>query len=162
MGVDAVAASRAAVTTQVYCDWVPSSLAVIVGSAFATIVVLSRPTKRAISRPLSASSVSRRVMADSTATGLVARCVVLMQCPLRMTAAGRARVPGRWSAALSAASQVVLRNDMRRASRLLPRRASPSGRAGVDGRVTVRRAWGLALVVHRPGLLPPVVWAAIA
>src|ERR687886_2840037 len=94
MGVDAVAASRAAVTTQVYCDWVPSSLAVIVGSAFATIVVLSRPTKRAISRPLSASSVSRRVMADSTATGLVARCVVLMQCPLRMTAAGREQVPG--------------------------------------------------------------------
>src|SRR4051794_23615593 len=81
MGVVAVAARRDAVTTQVYCDWVPSSSEVIVGSALETIVELSRPTNRASSRPLSASSVSRLVIgaaAAAAAAGGPARWVVLM------------------------------------------------------------------------------------
>src|SRR3954447_3528400 len=81
IGVVAVAASSEAVTTQVYCDWVPSSLEVIVGSALETIVELSRPTNSASSRPLSASSVSRLVIgaaAAAAAAGGPARWVVLM------------------------------------------------------------------------------------
>src|SRR4051812_10174916 len=79
IGVAAVAARSAAVTTQVYCDWVPSSLEVIVGSALATMVELSRPTNSASSRPLRASNVSRLVIAAVPAAGVGARCVVLMQ-----------------------------------------------------------------------------------
>src|SRR3712207_5358262 len=153
MGVDAVAASRAAVTTHVYCDWVPSSLAVIVGSALATIVVLSRPTKRTISRPLSGSSVSRRVMADSTATGLLARWVVLMQCPSRMTAAGRAQVPGRRSAHLPAATTGCIRQRYAESFPPSGRPASPSGRAGspVGGRRFSHGSVGRRAGSSRPG-----------
>src|SRR3954468_11852390 len=78
IGVAAVAASRDAVTTQVYCDWVPSSLAVMVGRALETIVELSRPTNSASSRPLSASRVSRLVIGPSVDAGGAARWVVLM------------------------------------------------------------------------------------
>src|SRR3954447_1844877 len=83
IGVVAVAASREAVITQVYWDWVPSSLEVIVGRALETIVELSRPTNSASSRALSASRVSRFLL-GSSATGAVvaggpARWVVLMR-----------------------------------------------------------------------------------
>src|SRR3954447_11735930 len=88
IGVVAVAASREAVTTQVYCDWVPSSFEVIVGSALETMVELSSPTNRARSRPLSASSVSLLLIGASTAAGGPARWVVLMQSPLQVAAAG--------------------------------------------------------------------------
>src|SRR4051794_34529662 len=87
IGVAAVAANRAAVTTHVYCDWVPSSFEVIVGSALATIVELSRPTNSASSRPLRASSVSRLVIGAPVVTGAPARWVVLMRDPLQVTAA---------------------------------------------------------------------------
>src|SRR3954447_16902704 len=78
IGVVAVAASRDAVITQVYWDWVPSSLEVIVGSALETIVELRRPTNSASSRPLSASRVSRLVIGPSVDAGGAARWVVLM------------------------------------------------------------------------------------
>src|SRR3954453_2054683 len=68
IGVVAVAASSEAVITQVYWDWVPSSLEVIVGRALETIVELSRPTNSASSRPLSASRVSR-LLIGASATG---------------------------------------------------------------------------------------------
>src|SRR3954467_10088990 len=89
IGVVAVAASRDAVITHVYWDWVPSSLEVIVGSALETIVELSRPTNRASSRPLSAPSGSPLVMGASTTVVRSARWVVLMLGPPRVTAAGR-------------------------------------------------------------------------
>src|SRR4051794_15107155 len=83
IGVVAVAASREAVITQVYWDWVPSSFEVIVGRALETIVELSRPTNSARSRPLSASRVSRLLIGapavDAVVTGGPARWVVLMQ-----------------------------------------------------------------------------------
>ena len=60
IGVVAVPASSAAVTTQVYCACVPLSEPMICGSATDTIVTLSIATNRTSSRPLSASSVSRR------------------------------------------------------------------------------------------------------
>ncbi len=56
IGVEAVVVSRAAVTTQVYWDWVPLSEPMIWGSAIDTIVLLTIATKRTRSRPLSASS----------------------------------------------------------------------------------------------------------
>src|SRR3954462_8205084 len=83
IGVVAVAASREAVITQVYWDWVPSSLEVIVGRALETIVELSRPTNSASSRPLSASRVSRLLIgapsAGAVVTGGPARWVVLIR-----------------------------------------------------------------------------------
>src|SRR4051794_33116191 len=92
IGVAAVAARSAAVTTQVYCDWVPSSWEVIVGSAFATMVELSRPTNSASSRPLRASKVSRLVIAGvpcpaweagAAAAGAAARGGGVVQGPSR-------------------------------------------------------------------------------
>src|SRR3954465_9677926 len=104
MGVVAVAASREAVITQVYWDWVPSSLEVIVGRALETIVELSRPTNSASSRPLSASRVSRLLIGASAAGAVVtagsARWVVLITwsfadggCHMgrRIRSAGRSR-----------------------------------------------------------------------
>src|SRR4051795_797463 len=83
IGVVAVAASRDAVITQVYWDWVPSSLEVIVGRALETIVELSRPTNSASSRPLSASRVARLLIgapsAGAVVTGGPARWVVLIR-----------------------------------------------------------------------------------
>src|SRR4051794_8461762 len=106
IGVVAVAASREAVITQVYWDWVPSSLEVIVGRALETIVELSRPTNSASSRPLSASRVSRLLIGASAAgavvTGGPARWVVLIRWSFagdgchrgrRIRSAGRSRDP---------------------------------------------------------------------
>ncbi|MBB2743637.1 UNVERIFIED_ORG: hypothetical protein FHR35_003473 [Microbispora rosea subsp. rosea] len=59
IGVEAVVVSSAAVTTQVYCDWVPFSAPMIWGSATDTIVLLIIAMNRTRSRPLSASSTCR-------------------------------------------------------------------------------------------------------
>src|SRR3954462_687478 len=91
MGVVAVAASRAAVTTHVYWDWVPSSFEVIVGSALETIVELSRPTNSASSRPLSASSVSRLVI-GAPGAGRVGAAARWVAAP----GAGRVGAAARW------------------------------------------------------------------
>ncbi len=59
IGVVAVAASSVAVTTQVYCVWVPLSAPTIRGSAVETTVPLISATNRTSSSPLSDSRVSR-------------------------------------------------------------------------------------------------------
>ena len=51
MGVDAVVASRAEVTTQVYADWPPCSSVMILGSAFETTVEDRIATNMPSSRP---------------------------------------------------------------------------------------------------------------
>src|SRR5699024_11741181 len=52
-GVEAVEASKVAVTTHVYCDWVPFSDPTIWGSATPTIVPLSMVTPKTVSSPTS-------------------------------------------------------------------------------------------------------------
>ncbi|GAA2546566.1 hypothetical protein GCM10010295_35940 [Streptomyces intermedius] len=59
MGVDAVEASSVAVTTQVYCDWVPLSEPMICGRATETTVLLIIATNRTTSRPLKARMMCR-------------------------------------------------------------------------------------------------------
>src|SRR3954454_8092254 len=88
IGVVAVAASREAVITQVYWDWVPSSLEVIVGRALETIVELSRPTNSDSSRPLSASRVSRLLIGASAAGAVVTGGPALWVVLIRWSFAG--------------------------------------------------------------------------
>ena len=65
IGVDTVVASRLAVTTQVYCAWLPFRSAMIVGRALATMVVLSMAVNSAASRPTSTSRICRWVSAGA-------------------------------------------------------------------------------------------------
>jgi hypothetical protein len=82
-GVDTVMARREAVTTHVYwvCD--PSRSAMIVGSAFDTIVELMMAVNSAASRPTSTSMISRCVYAVGAgeATGFVADSSSCMMQP---------------------------------------------------------------------------------
>lgn len=54
IGVEAVEASSIAVTTQVYCDWVPLREPMICGRATETTVLLIIATNSTMSRPLRA------------------------------------------------------------------------------------------------------------
>src|SRR3954447_25543979 len=58
IGLVTVIASSEAVTTQVYCVWVPSRSPMIVGRAVETIVVLTIATKSADIRPMRTSTIS--------------------------------------------------------------------------------------------------------
>ena len=59
MGVVAALASRAAVMTQAKSVWVPLSSDMMVGSAFATMVLLRMAVKKAARRPVRASMIWR-------------------------------------------------------------------------------------------------------
>jgi hypothetical protein len=58
-GVETVMVSSDAVTTHVYCVWLPLRSAMIVGNAFATIVLLMMAVNMPASRPKSTSRISR-------------------------------------------------------------------------------------------------------
>ncbi|GAB7073476.1 hypothetical protein JCM18897A_13330 [Streptomyces sp. JCM 18897] len=75
MGVEAVEASSVAVTTQVYCDWVPSSEPMIWGSATETTVPLIIATNRTTSRPLKARMTCRWSI-GAAAVGAAAECAL--------------------------------------------------------------------------------------
>src|SRR5690606_8332398 len=65
IGVLAVEVSSIAVTTQVYCRWVPSRSAMMTGRAFETIVELSTATSSASTSPHIARMIWRCVIGDS-------------------------------------------------------------------------------------------------
>ena len=69
IGVVAALASRAAVMTQAKSVWVPLSSDMIVGRAFATIVLLMIAVKNAASRPVRASMIWRWVITAAGAGG---------------------------------------------------------------------------------------------
>ena len=95
MGVVAALASRAAVMTQAKSVWVPLSSDMIVGRAFATIVLLMMAVKNAASRPVRASMIWRWVITAGGAGGFSA--VTAMGCSSnnvgRIGGSGR-RCPG--------------------------------------------------------------------
>ena len=74
IGLLTVIASSEAVTTQVYCVWVPSRSPMIVGSAVETIVVLTIATKSADISPMRTSTISLWVI--SACCGRVPTVVV--------------------------------------------------------------------------------------
>ena len=69
IGLVTVIASRDAVTTQVYCVWVPSRSAMIVGSAVETMVALTIATNSADISPTRTSTISRWVISARRAFG---------------------------------------------------------------------------------------------
>ena len=71
IGLVTVMASSEAVTTQVYCVWVPSRSAMIVGSAVETMVALTIATKSADIRPTRTSTISLWVISADLAAILV-------------------------------------------------------------------------------------------
>ena len=85
MGVLTVVASRAAVMTHVYCRWVPCRSPMMVGSAVATMVELTRAVKRAASRPVMASRIWRWDIGSSVVgrARVGSATVVLMKGPSR-------------------------------------------------------------------------------
>ncbi len=62
IGVEAVEARSIAVTTHVYCDWLPLRVPTICGRATETMVELIIAANRTMSRPLRARSTSRWVI----------------------------------------------------------------------------------------------------
>jgi hypothetical protein len=80
--VVAVAVSSVAVTTQVYCVWVPFRAPRIRGSAVDTMVELISATNRTSIRPLSASSRSRWVISGARRG---ASTTVISSLPERLT-----------------------------------------------------------------------------
>ena len=78
IGVVAALASRAAVMTQAKSVWVPWSSDMIVGRAFATIVLLMIAVKNAASRPVRASMIWRWVITAAGAGGF--STVAVMGC----------------------------------------------------------------------------------
>lgn len=73
MGVLTVVASRAAVMTQVYCRCVPCRSPMIVGSAVATMVLLSMTTNSPARRPVMASRIWRWVISPAAGAALATR-----------------------------------------------------------------------------------------
>src|SRR3954469_15042466 len=96
IGVDAVIASRVAVTTHVYADCPPPSSAMILGRAFETTVEDRIATNNPSRRPDSASMISRWVIAGPAPTPVLAGAdvVVVMRVLLALS---RSRQGPPWS-----------------------------------------------------------------
>src|SRR3982751_2576539 len=77
IGVEAVAVSSVAVTTQVYCVWLPFGEPMIFGSAVETMVELAIATKSTSRRPESASMISRWDIAPGSARVMVEALIAL-------------------------------------------------------------------------------------
>ena len=71
IGLVTVIASSDAVTTQVYCVWVPSRSAMIVGSAVETMVALTIATNSADIRPTRTSTISLWLISSGVGSGRV-------------------------------------------------------------------------------------------
>ena len=70
IGLVTVIASSEAVTTQVYCVWVPSRSAMIVGSAVETMVALTIATNSADIRPTRTSRISWWLISPGVGSGM--------------------------------------------------------------------------------------------